>query len=59
MVAIQREAATGALAVNYICLMMKVFSYSQYLLTSTGYKSPQTVRFALNLIYLRCEEELK
>ena len=27
MVATQREVATGALAVNYICLMMKVFSY--------------------------------
>lgn len=25
MVAIQRDAATGALAVNYICLMMNVF----------------------------------
>lgn len=52
IVATHREVATGALAVISIWRMMKVFSYSQYLLTWGWYISPQTVRFALNFTYL-------
>jgi len=59
IVAIQSDAATGALAVSYICFIMNVLEYSQYLLTSTGYRSPHTVRLALNFIYFSWDDELR
>lgn len=59
IVATHSEAATGALAVKSICLIINVFSYSQYLPTSIGNKSPQTVKFALNFTYFNNEDELK
>lgn len=52
IVVIQIEAATFALAVIYIGLTIKVFSYEQYFETLRGNCSPQVVIFAESFIYL-------